>query len=233
LKLPVNNNYERHRPQMAAPGLHAAILHEIKRTFPKLKGLRVLDAPCGTGALSEELAKIGAIVEGLDLTPVRASDFGATYKVENLETCVLPDNFYDLILSVEGIEHLQNPMAWFEKISLALKPGGVIILSTPNPDALSSRWKVFTRGYPQYFSPVPMTHEVFRDSGHIHSISYLFIEWACLRNTLELTSIKTKSERLPVIIEFFLYQIFYKKFSEKIKKLINGSVAIYTIRKPI
>jgi SAM-dependent methyltransferase len=217
---------------MAAPGLHTAILHEIKRTFPELKGLRVLDAPCGTGALSEELAKTGAIVEGLDLAPVRASDYGATFKVENLEACILPANCYDLILSIEGIEHLQNPMAWFEKIALALKPGGVLILSTPNPDALSSRWKVFTRGYPQYFSPVPMNREIFRDSGHIHSIPYLFVEWACLRNTLELTSIKTKSERLPAFVENFLYRIFYKSFPEKIGKLIKGSVDIYTIRKP-
>ena len=228
-----NNNYERRRVQMAAPRLHAAVLHEINRTFPELKGLKVLDAPCGAGALSEELAKAGAIVEGLDLAPIQASDYGATYKVENLETCTLQADCYDLILSVEGIEHLQNPMAWFEKISLALKPGGVLILSTPNPDALSSRWKVFLRGYPQYFSPVAMSHEFFRESGHIHSIPYLFIEWACLRNALELTSIKTKSERLPAMIEKFLHKIFYNNFSEKIGVLIKGSVAIYTIRKPI
>lgn len=233
LSSPETNHYESHRAQMTAPRLHAAILDEIKRAFPELKGLRVLDAPCGAGALSEELAKAGAIVEGLDLAPVKSSDYGATYKVENLETCILAPGFYDLILSVEGIEHLQNPMGWFEKISLALKPGGVIILSTPNPDALSSRWKVFLRGYPQYFSPVPMNCDVFRESGHIHSIPYLFIEWACLRNNLELASIKTKSERLPAIIERLLYKIFYRNFSEKVRVLIKGSVAIYTIRKPI
>lgn len=231
MSLPEYKHSEKNRTQIAAPRLHAAILNEINTRYSSLNGLKVLDAPCGTGALSEELAKAGALVEGLDLNPVQASDYGVNYKIENLEICELPNDWYDLILSIEGIEHLQNPMAWFEKIASALKPGGLLILSTPNPDAFSSRWKVFTRGFPQYFKPVPMKPSIFLESGHIHPITCLFVEWACLRNELELVSIKTKSRRLPTLLENFIYKIFYRNFSEKAKKLIKGSVAIYTIRK--
>jgi hypothetical protein len=123
-------------------------------------------------------------------------------------------------------------MAWVEKMASALKPGGIIILSTPNIDALSSRWKVLCFGFPKYFRPVPMKPHIFLTSGHIHPITSIFIKWACTRNKLEIDSVKTKSKRLPKLFETVLYKIFYSHFSQDIRALIKGSIAIYTIKKP-
>lgn len=219
------------RTEMAAPGLHSAILREIDSLFANLDGKRVLDAPCGQGAIAEKLACKGAIVDGLDLIQVTETEFGVNYVAADLEIIQLPIEEYDLAISVEGIEHLQNPMAWFEKLARSVKPGGLIILSTPNPDAISSRWKSFIRGYHQYFNLTPIEVGSFRTSGHIHPIYFSFIEWACLRSNVEFVDIKTKSRPLPRMLRSVLYNVFYKSFPPMIMPLINGSVGIYTLRK--
>ena len=147
---------------MAAQGVHEAVLGSIWENFDKLQNLKILDAPCGGGPMSEFLASKGAKVTGIDLNPPAVSDNGVEYIQNNLETIEPNYDYYDIVICVEGVEHLHNPHAWITKISNMLKPNGIAIISTPNPDSLSSRWKVFTRGYPQYFDLVPNRLDIFK-----------------------------------------------------------------------
>jgi SAM-dependent methyltransferase len=216
---------------MAANGVHETVLGRVWEHKPNVRGINVLDAPCGQGPIAELLALKGAIVTGIDLAPPKTSDFGVTYSIEDLESCEIGEEKFDLVLSVEGIEHLHNPHAWITKISRCLKPNGIAIISTPNPDSLSSRWKAFSRGYYQYFDLAPNREEIFRGSGHIHPIYFSFLEWSFRRNGLEIIDVRTKSPRLPRFIERTLFSIFYNRFPPSIQPLMNGAVGIYTVKK--
>ncbi len=216
---------------MAANGVHEAVLSSIWINCNDISNFEILDAPCGNGPISELLASKGAKVTGFDLEPPSSTDNGVKYIKKDLEILEAINNNYDLIISVEGIEHLHNPHAWVTKISKMLKPNGIAIITTPNPDSLSSRWKAFSRGYYQYFDLIPNRPDIFRGSGHIHPIYFSFLEWSFRVNGLEIIDIRTKSRKLPAWVSGFLYKIFYRRFPLEIKPLINGAVGIYTVRK--
>jgi 2-polyprenyl-3-methyl-5-hydroxy-6-metoxy-1,4-benzoquinol methylase len=42
------------------------------------------------------------------------------------------DDYADVVASVETIEHLENPRAFMRQLARVVKPGGVVIVSTPN-----------------------------------------------------------------------------------------------------
>ncbi|NUM74899.1 class I SAM-dependent methyltransferase [candidate division KSB1 bacterium] len=108
-----------------------------RRFFRSLRGAqRILDLGCGDGKNCLELGKINHQLEfhGIDLLdPARVPDFIQYHRLD-LSTATLPyaDNFFDTILFVHVIEHLDNPSPLGKEIQRVLKPGGRIYIETPN-----------------------------------------------------------------------------------------------------
>ena len=104
-------------------------------------GKRVLDAGCGTGYGCAALAEQASSVTGLDIAPeaiAHAREHSAAPGVTFLEgSCAampLPDAAFDLVVSFEVIEHLQDWHAFLLESRRVLAPGGIFLLSTPNRD---------------------------------------------------------------------------------------------------
>ncbi len=102
-------------------------------------GKRVLDAGCGTGYGCAVLAERASSVTGLDIAPeaiAHAREHSAAPQVTFLEgSCLampLPDAAFDLVISFEVIEHLEDWHAFLLESRRVLAPGGVFLLSTPN-----------------------------------------------------------------------------------------------------
>ncbi|HXN49521.1 MAG TPA: methyltransferase domain-containing protein, partial [Bryobacteraceae bacterium] len=102
---------------------------------------RVLDAGCGTGYGCAALAGQALSVTGLDIAPeaiAHAREHSAAPGVEFLEgSCSampLPDAAFDLVISFEVIEHLEDWNAFLLESRRVLAPGGIFLLSTPNRD---------------------------------------------------------------------------------------------------
>jgi 2-polyprenyl-3-methyl-5-hydroxy-6-metoxy-1,4-benzoquinol methylase len=108
---------------------------------------RVLDFPCGTGYATDALGAFGVRYEGLDVDPVAIEyarlvygGAGAMFNVGDLTRPQLEPAAYDVIGCIEGIEHIggayhRGLIAAFKQ---ALKPGGVLIVSSPqNPTGRS------------------------------------------------------------------------------------------------
>ena len=103
-------------------------------------GRRVLDAGCGAGYGAALLAdSAAAAVLGVDLAPDAVAYASAHYQrpglsfaVQDLAAPDLPPAGYDLIVSFEVIEHLDDPGALVRAAGRLLAAGGLFIVSTPN-----------------------------------------------------------------------------------------------------
>ncbi len=111
-------------------------------------GARILDAPSGSGALAAALAERGFAAVGADLDTEAAAMLGPAFSQVNLnESLPWKEQTFDAVFSTEGIEHLENHFSFLREICRILKPGGVLLLTTPNIAALRSRMRFFGSGF--------------------------------------------------------------------------------------
>jgi SAM-dependent methyltransferase len=103
------------------------------------RGKRILDAACGAGYGSAELAQAGQWVVGLDVSGDAVAHARAHYARPNLafeqaSCCELPhrDGAFDLVVAFEVIEHLEDWRGMLAEARRVLAPGGQFIVSTPN-----------------------------------------------------------------------------------------------------
>jgi 2-polyprenyl-6-hydroxyphenyl methylase/3-demethylubiquinone-9 3-methyltransferase len=108
-----------------------------------LAGRRAADVGCGAGLLAEPLARLGADVTGVDAAPenvaaARAHALGQglaiDYRVGSVEAL---EGGYDLVASLEVVEHVAEPRVFVQGLAAALAEDGLLILSTPNRTSLS------------------------------------------------------------------------------------------------
>jgi 2-polyprenyl-6-hydroxyphenyl methylase/3-demethylubiquinone-9 3-methyltransferase len=99
---------------------------------------------CGAGLLAEPFARLGARVTGVDAAPenigaARAHAAQSALDIEYLAGGIeaVAGRTFDLIASLEVIEHVAQPAAFVHGLARLLAPGGLIVLSTPNRTALS------------------------------------------------------------------------------------------------
>ena len=100
----------------------------------------VLDVPAGKGENARALVAGGFEVRAADLFPERLSGSGFPVDAVDL-TQPLPyaDERFDGVLFSEGIEHLDAQVAALGEMARVLKPGGVLIVTTPNVLHLEGR----------------------------------------------------------------------------------------------
>jgi len=101
----------------------------------------VLDAGCGSGYGSAELAKTGASVTGADVSGEAVTyareQFGAQgirFVEAPCESLPFEPESFDLVTAFEVIEHLERWQELLTEANRVLKPGGVLLVSTPNRD---------------------------------------------------------------------------------------------------
>jgi 2-polyprenyl-6-hydroxyphenyl methylase / 3-demethylubiquinone-9 3-methyltransferase len=113
------------------------------RTLRPLVGKSVLDVGCGAGLMCEPLARLGGSVTGVDAAPENvavasehAAAQGLSIDYRAVDVVDLEGQF-DLVTSMEVIEHVADPAAFVSALAARLAPEGLMILSTPNRTPLS------------------------------------------------------------------------------------------------
>jgi polyprenyldihydroxybenzoate methyltransferase / 3-demethylubiquinol 3-O-methyltransferase len=172
-----------------------------------LKGIKLLDVGCGTGILSEGLAKVGAEVTGLD-PGENVIKVAEKHKLETLKThpninvnyiCDFIENhsseyenYYDAVVTSEVVEHVPDPEFLIKHCIKCLKPGGSIFVTTHN------------RTFNSYFI------------GHIWAELILNIiprfshSWSRFRTPDEIEEYFNKQNCHKADLTGFLYLVFFK-----------------------
>lgn len=96
----------------------------------------ILDIGCGFGTHLEKLRGLGELY-GIDITEELLEKIKKSYPYIHFvrapaEAIPFDDNFFDLIFSIEVVEHLKEPEIMFKEVRRVLKPGGYFIFQTPN-----------------------------------------------------------------------------------------------------
>ncbi|WP_135450087.1 MULTISPECIES: bifunctional 2-polyprenyl-6-hydroxyphenol methylase/3-demethylubiquinol 3-O-methyltransferase UbiG [Tabrizicola] len=113
---------------------------DLSQSLP-FTGLRLLDIGCGGGLLSEPMARLGAEVVGADaaarnipVARLHAEQSGLTidYRHTTAEDLAAAGERFDVVLNMEVVEHVADPLSYLTACQQLLKPGGLMICSTLN-----------------------------------------------------------------------------------------------------
>jgi 2-polyprenyl-6-hydroxyphenyl methylase/3-demethylubiquinone-9 3-methyltransferase len=108
--------------------------------------LAILDVGCGGGLISEPLARLGALVTGLDPSPetieaarshASAQGLVIDYIAGTTDDLVLHGRQFDCVVALEVVEHVPDPKIFLQSCASLTKPGGLLALSTLNRTAKS------------------------------------------------------------------------------------------------
>ncbi|WP_244099308.1 glycoside hydrolase family 99-like domain-containing protein [Burkholderia gladioli] len=131
---------ERYIPGMSA---HIEVEHMHRYLVARrlCAGKRVLDIACGEGYGSYALSRAAALVTGVDISEEAVQHARAAYghRADNLDFVVgsaadipLDDASFDIVVSFETIEHHDQHEAMIREIKRVLRPGGLVVISSPN-----------------------------------------------------------------------------------------------------
>lgn len=142
----MSNLFEKHGHSWWDEGGAFAPLHAlnyvrlqfIRQYLPQTAGFTVLDVGCGGGLVCEPLARLGGCVTGIDASSsaicaaqkhAKQMGLDIDYRVENSP---IEGETYDVVCALEVVEHVDAPDVFVQKLISAVKPGGVLFLSTIN-----------------------------------------------------------------------------------------------------
>jgi SAM-dependent methyltransferase len=187
---------------MATPGTSAEI-RPISHTstndkvfalvLPHLRaGARLVDVGAGEGYFSKMVgdrvsAELGrpatSVLSACDLFPEFFRYDGIACDAINPDGSLpYPDASFDVVCSLEVIEHIKDQFAFTRELCRVTKPGGVAIVSTPNVLNLNSRIRYLHSGFTVLFDPLLMSSDDPRHtSGHINPVPYYYLAYQLRR----------------------------------------------------
>ena len=110
--------------------------------LPYLPNGKLLEVGCGSGDMLKTMQDLGWETEGVDFDPKaveQARSKGLTVRLGTLEQQSHPDDYFDAVIMSHLIEHVHKPLEVLRECERILKPGGKLIVVTPNTKAYGHR----------------------------------------------------------------------------------------------
>ena len=165
-------------------------------------GPKLLDIPAGAGHLGDEMAQRGYRVTNADFNHDRDEYVFA----DMTKRLPFDDNSFDAVTCLEGIEHMLDPFALVGELTRVCKPGGTVVISTPNIMSYHSRVQFLFTGTFAQFCPthIPtVARDAQLDRGHVSPIGLAQLRSIALYHGLELTEIGTDKFKRVALAPLF------------------------------
>jgi 2-polyprenyl-3-methyl-5-hydroxy-6-metoxy-1,4-benzoquinol methylase len=163
--------------------------------------LDILDVGCAQGTLALLLAERGHCVTAVDLRPEFLQYARARHThgaIEFVQANALEEDIpglYDLVFANQLIEHLVYPVEFLTRLSRNLRPGGLLIVTTPNGDYVRNNLP----SYRDLGDPRQWEHLQFTADGDGHFYAYLAQELAEAFTTAGLEGVDFRFFESPII----------------------------------
>lgn len=141
--------------------------HIIKALKRPWHDLSILDVGSGGGLVSENLAKLGAEVVGIDASATSVevarahalqSGVSVAYHHKTAEDMVKEKRLFDVVINAEVVEHVPDQQALIQQCGDLVKPGGILILATLNRTVKSFVIAIVGAEYVMRYLPIG-THD--------------------------------------------------------------------------
>lgn len=114
--------------------------------------LIIADIGCGRGDFAETLKQYAKKLILVDYDPPKSlSDISETFQADLNQMWPIDNESIELLVSLEVIEHLENPRFYFREVYRVLKKGGYAFISTPHSINLIARFLFLLKGQHRYF----------------------------------------------------------------------------------
>jgi 2-polyprenyl-3-methyl-5-hydroxy-6-metoxy-1,4-benzoquinol methylase len=158
---------------------------EVRAKLGPLAGKKLLDFGCGLGRLCQVAEEYGIRATGIEPDAnarekaCKSSGLRAYASLGSLREAQ-PEAKFDIVTMWDVIEHLREPWKELKELSTMLRPGGCLLLSTPNAASLRARverkrWENYVNPTHFYYFRRDSLRSVFRKSGFSR-----IEEWRCL-----------------------------------------------------
>jgi len=185
-------------------------ISSLKKSYPNISGSH-LDLGSGTGSLIRRVQQEYDVQSSAcDYTDKFMECDGIHVDVVDLNEGSLPyeDDSFDLVTFTEVAEHLENYRAIIREVNRVLKPGGVLIMTTPNVLNMKSRLRFLTTGFWSMFGPLHVGETSIESTGgHITPIPYPYLAHALMNAGFEMPVLSTDKFQFPSVLWSVLFFI--------------------------
>ena len=216
--------------------------NETIKLIMDIKPKSLLEIGCGTGCFLEKINTFVHSAEGIDInTDALAVAKGKGLSVSSTKLQAI-DKQYEMLVLFEVLEHLDQPSEVFENILRILKPNGLLIIATPNPDGYMKEADSYLLDMPPHHNSSwsVETFDYIADKYNLSKIAYRteplrYVHYVgCLQNWAnpkqEMCSNTLKS-RLLFKIKLFALQTLAPFYFTRDRQHIVGQTHLVALKK--
>lgn len=128
----------------------------VAKSIGDVSSMRTLEVACGRGGFVGKLARTAALACGVDFSFAAVSighqrwqapgaGLPAAFIQGDAHALPFPDNFFDVLVSCETIEHLPHPLQGLREFNRVTRPGGTLFLTTPNYFNFMGLYEIYSK----------------------------------------------------------------------------------------
>lgn len=198
----------------------------------KNKNYKIVDIPCGSGAFILRLKDHGfKNVLGVDVNNILKINHDDFLLGDMTKPLPLEDKSVDLLVCIDGIEHIHRQFDFVKEVNRILKDKGELIISTPNISSLRSRWKWLMTGH-HHKCDHPLDENNPNPLHHIGMVSFTELRYMLHTNGFKIVKVVTNRIKLIswiysliVPMVYFITSYNYMKYGRKEKTIgINREI---------